>query len=252
MAILAAVGLGIAVSVGAFNKENQEVKKTNEDISDLASTIYKLSEKSEKINNVLNKFEQLDNKVIKTTEDLKEMDNLFSSIADALSEGEKKEYQLLETDAARLKMLEDINKQAKLSTEQARETQRNTILNTSAKTIAGSAINLDSLHSLNRNTLYDTIDNSKDDLKLTTSAITTTRELVESMLNQMSVEQHLKMLRDDNNRELQEYVNKMGKLALQLEDTNLSLGDKVKLYQAALDSLTSDEAKTAFKQANRQ
>ena len=82
-ALLAALGFGIAAATGSFKSGSD---KTTENVKSLSAEIYNLNKESVAINNAINSFETLDNKIIKTNKDLEEMNTILSEVADTLSD----------------------------------------------------------------------------------------------------------------------------------------------------------------------
>jgi len=101
-------------------------KKNAEQIQDLNKEIYDLTKRAEALETVVSKFDAIDEKVIKTNEDLKEMNDLLSSAADNLDDTEvdkkddvgygkgvsqKQAYEALSSNVERRRFLEDEAKQ---------------------------------------------------------------------------------------------------------------------------------------------
>lgn len=91
-----------------------------DNINELSNEIYKLNESANALNEVGRKFDELDDKIIKTKEDLAEMSSLLKSAGDNLSEendkdekgkeiensSDKYDYSQLESDTERRKFIE--------------------------------------------------------------------------------------------------------------------------------------------------
>ena len=129
--VAAIIGASIAIGVAAANQDkyNKSAEKASKDINALSKEIYDLNKKSTSLQTVLNKFDDLDNKILKTNDDLKEMSELLESAADNLSDEEKEVYEGLTTDKARREYLESVKKATDLQLASKRNEQRNTILN---------------------------------------------------------------------------------------------------------------------------
>lgn len=241
-AILAA--LGIAAIVMAVNMSKSS-ETTEDSVKKMSAEIYKLTEKANELDSVINKFEKLDNHIIKTTEDLKEMNSLLSAASDSLDEDEKEIYDSLQTDVERLNFLKEVTEKARQETEQLERDQRNFILGLKEEDIKESAVIRDNVYALNNSALYKQI-NSRN---LATSLASSTRKLAQATLEQLSVENQLKILRDQS--KLSEYIDVHKELAQTLETEELTLADTAAAYQKAYDTLNSTEAKNAFEQANK-
>lgn len=85
LAILAAFGLamGIAAIAGAFNKKEDDAA---ENIKALSAEIYKLEESAQALESTADHFDQLDNKVLKTREDLQAMNEDLEKIGESMSD----------------------------------------------------------------------------------------------------------------------------------------------------------------------
>lgn len=218
---------------------------TEDSVKKMSAEIYKLTEKANELDSVINKFEKLDNHIIKTTEDLKEMNSLLSAASDSLDEDEKEIYDSLQTDVERLNFLKEVTEKARQETEQLERDQRNFILGLKEEDIKESAVIRDNVYALNNSALYKQI-NSRN---LATSLASSTRKLAQATLEQLSVENQLKILRDQS--KLSEYIDVHKELAQTLETEELTLADTAAAYQKAYDTLNSTEAKNAFEQANK-
>ena len=162
-ALLAALGIGIAASMGAFKPASD---KAADQVNTLSNDIYKLTEKANAIAQVEKQFDALDNKIIKTAEDTKEMAKLLESAADKLTEEDKATYENLQSNQAKRTFLEE--KEAEYREEankkrqeqlkvlrQLNDEQRKELL--TAKD-ANSLMVQDAVFSINNNTLYEYID----------------------------------------------------------------------------------------------
>lgn len=111
------------------SQQKQGAEKTAEDINNLSKEIYDLNKKSTSLQTILNKFDDLDNKILKTNDDLKEMSNLLASAADSLSDEEKEVYNSLTTDQARREYLASLKATTDVDLASKRAEQRQKILN---------------------------------------------------------------------------------------------------------------------------
>ena len=84
LTLVAALGVGISAAFGAFNQKTDE-SYAAESVNKLPNEIYKLNAKANEINNITTAFDKLDNKLIKTNSDLKEMSSLLDQAADKLN-----------------------------------------------------------------------------------------------------------------------------------------------------------------------
>ena len=104
-------------------------KDTSTSINEMSKAIYDLNKKSQELDSVIKKFEDLDNKVLKTNADLEEMHNLLESAGDSLSDEEKDIFSTLQTDQAKKEFLESVRDTATSELGAKRAEQRETILN---------------------------------------------------------------------------------------------------------------------------
>ena len=101
-ALVAALGLGIAAAVGAFGGSGQSI---SDSCNKTSNEIYKLTEKSNNLKQIISDFEAIDNKVIKTNDDIKEMNKLLETAADKLDDQEKADYANLVSQQAKIEYL---------------------------------------------------------------------------------------------------------------------------------------------------
>ena len=162
-ALLASLGIGIAASMGAFKPASD---KAADQVNTLSNEIYKLTEKANAIAQIEKQFDALDNKIIKTAEDTKEMTKLLESAADKLTEEDKATYENLQSNQAKRLFLEekeaDYREEANEKRQeqlkvlrQLNDEQRKELL--TAKD-ANSLMVQDAVFSINNNTLYEYID----------------------------------------------------------------------------------------------
>lgn len=109
-AMVAALGLSIAVAVGAFDNRSA-AEKASDEVNSLSTEIYNLTKTADALKNVTSKFDDLDNKVLKTNKDLEEMDSLLESAGDSLSTEEdavynQETYKNLQDNTSRRRYLE--------------------------------------------------------------------------------------------------------------------------------------------------
>lgn len=97
-----ALGFGIAAMTGAFNTSGKSI---GDSFNETSNDIYKLTEKSNNLKKIISDFEEIDNKVIKTNEDIKEMNKLLETAADKLDEQEKADYNNLVSQQAKIEYL---------------------------------------------------------------------------------------------------------------------------------------------------
>ena len=89
--MVAALLVGGAIAgIAALASKNTSGEKETKEIQNLNKEIYDLTKRAESMQTIVSKFDALDEKIIKTNEDLKEMNNLLTSAADNLDDTEVK------------------------------------------------------------------------------------------------------------------------------------------------------------------
>jgi hypothetical protein len=190
---------------------NKSAEGTAEKVNKLSNEIYKLNEQSVAIDNITNSFDKLDNKIIKTKEDVAEMSELLAQageqmnndeVDDKKNEGfgkgvnEKEHYESL-SDEGKRKYLEDKQAQIDAELRDKRQDQIDLINNMSSserdKFLDENTTNneiraaQDAIYELNKQTVYDTIDALKDQNAITNEVAAATENLTRSMLDNLSV-----------------------------------------------------------------
>ena len=84
---LAVAGITLGIVKGVQSAQGKNDTKA---VQDLNKEIYDLTKRAESMQTVISKFDELDEKIIKTNDDLKEMNNLLTSAADSLDDSEVK------------------------------------------------------------------------------------------------------------------------------------------------------------------
>jgi TP901 family phage tail tape measure protein len=75
------LGVLAMLAVGLFDTDRAS-EKTAESIRDLQVSLYNISKETKDFNSLVNRFDELDKKVFKTTEDMKEMETILDKIRD--------------------------------------------------------------------------------------------------------------------------------------------------------------------------
>lgn len=257
--LAAALGIGIAASMGAFNS-GSEVDKTSEEVNKLSNKIYQLETKASAINTITKSYDDLDKKLIKTNADQEEMNKLLDQAADKLDEEQKNAYNALQTNEDRLKYLKAIRQQSEEEADTLRRQQINSISNASSSTkntlldenttdskilTAQAAI-----YANNNNELYKYIDSL-------TEAKAGVEDLAEVLLSELTPAQALAFaeqpvliskLVDSLNSLSTTYTSLSdssvkGTAAEVLTSDDYSVVDKVNAYKDAMSSLDSEMAK---------
>lgn len=107
---IAALALFITMFRSAFNGTQEAADKAMEKINQIQAEIYTNVDKKNTFTNLISQFETLDEKIVKTSEDLEEMSNIRAQLLENFTEDERMSMQNMSTDqivrAAELKSLE--------------------------------------------------------------------------------------------------------------------------------------------------
>ena len=85
MALIAAIA-AVIVYLTVFKDTTSAVDKAANSINKLSAEIYELDQKAQSINNVVNEFDALDRKILKTSEDLAAMNELLDKGGESLDD----------------------------------------------------------------------------------------------------------------------------------------------------------------------
>lgn len=129
LAVAAALGAAVIGISAAIAKNANTADNAARDVNKLSKQIYDLNNKATKLDTVLDKFDDIDNRVLKTNADLKEMNELLQSAADSLADEEKEQFNALTTARERRNFLAQVKEDAEKELASTREKQANRILN---------------------------------------------------------------------------------------------------------------------------
>lgn len=256
--LAAALGVGIAASMGAFNGGNQ-ASKTADEVNNLSNEIYKLENKARALDTVTKSYNDLDNQIIKTQKDQEKMNELLDQAADKLDEEEQKAYKALTTNEQRIRYLEAIQSKAEQDANKKRQEQLNKINklspNQRANFLDPNSTDSDiltaqsAIYAINNAKLYDFVDGLEN-------AQEGVEKLAQSLLSQLSPAEALAfantpdkindLVKTLNNANIQLSNGKNAGVASVLTSDDYSVVDKVKAYREALGSL-DDSMKETFK-----
>lgn len=257
--LAAALGVGIAASMGAFNSGSQ-VDQTSEAVNKLSNQIYQLETKASAINTITKSYDDLDKKLIKTNADQEEMNKLLDQAADKLDEEQKNAYNALQTNEDRLKYLKAIRQQSEEEADTLRKQQINSISNASSGTknalldenTTDSKIltTQAAIYANNNNELYKYIDSL-------TEAKAGVEDLAEVLLSELTPAQALAFAEQPELiSKLVDSLNSLSTTYTSLSDSSVkgtaaevltsddySVVDKVNAYKDAMASLDNEMAK---------
>ena len=262
-----AAGAAIMALTSKMNKTGAD--KAAEDVNKLSNEIYKLQEKANTIKSIEKQYDALDNKIIKTTADIKEMNDLLDKAADKLSEEEKETFSRLTTDKQRRDYLAQVEREATSEANAKRAEQRNIIRNLSAgernRLLSSNTTNADYLEAqsaifaLNNNALYEAVDRLG---KVEDGVESFTQSILENMTAQEAwayaqdesgsrIEQLLKTI----NEATTVYDNEQVSLASILDSDDIPLRDRIVAYnelEATISSLGDPGLLRSFRDAYQQ
>ena len=95
---------------GIINASQQAADDAIDKINEIQAKIYTNVEKKNTFTNLIDQFEDLDNKIIKTSDDLEQMDNIRAQLLENFNEDERRSMQGMTT--------EQLIRQAEIKTEQ--------------------------------------------------------------------------------------------------------------------------------------
>lgn len=256
------IGVSIGAAVAMANAGNK-AKDSSESINEMSKAIYDLNKKSQELDSVIKKFEDLDNKVLKTNADLEEMHKLLESAGDSLSDEEKDVFSTLQTDQAKKEFLESVQDAATSELGAKRSEQRETILNLRNKggqkwsnwltsTKAEDIQARDAMYALNNAYLYQQIDN----LNIDKERAKVIENITQNMLTQLKAEKAAALLA--NQSQIDTYIGALagqGDAAETLASEDKTIRERVeafkKLHQAMAD-LGDDAILEAFDTVNKE
>ena len=261
-AILTLLAVIVALMV-VFVDWSSETEKASKNIQKLSNEIYKMNEASSSIKKTIADYEALDNQIIKTKEDLEEMNNLLNSAEESIdfTQGGKIKEKDAELAKENYKSLSEAQKLNVLKKEQTRleneiwaarkkqlaelkklnEEQRNYLLN------EDSAVS-SAVYATNNAYLYEQIDELKETSHLTDEQISATEDLGERILANLSAQEAYNWAVDDNGQKIKDLVKQLEELnvAEVLTSNDYTLKEQINAYKEAYAQLEG-AAKDAFK-----
>ena len=264
--LLTILGITIGTAIAKNVAYGKSADKAADDVNKLSNEIYKLQQKADAIKTIEKQYDALDNKIVKTAEDQKKMNELLDSAGDKLSSENQKDkhkkdiegtseqdiYKNLQSDKARREYLAQIEDDATRQANKKRREQISILQNLSAAerqrilTSKGNADFLktqDAIYATNNNTLYeyiDTLGNVGEGVE----------QLTQNILEQMDAEEAYKYATDDSGAAIKRLANTINNastviegsqvsLAEVLDSTKYSFEDKIKAYNDLYASIAA-------------
>lgn len=229
LAFLAALGIAAAVSItGAINSSSNAEDNAADSISRLSTEIYQLSTTANELQTVIDTYDELDRKIIKTTEDQEEMTSTLEEAADKLSDEQKEIYNSLTTNQQKIDYIRKAREEDLAKIESDRQKQLNELKNNSGLLTGTSddAVKVQSaVYAAANQKLYDYDDKMGYD--------SDTESLVQKMLESMSpTEVYRYVLNPEKIEALADSVAELD-IAGTLLSSSSSLMDVVAAYQSA-------------------
>lgn len=232
-------------------------------INSLSNEIYTLNERITTIDSAIDTFDELDNKLIKTTEDIEAMNDALASAADKLTDEQKEAYNALTTNAARREYLESISAATTEEANKKRQEQldewnnamsrgygSDMLTSTDSEMIAAR----DALYAINNSRLYDAVDEMTD---LTEKQRDAVEDLAQSILEAVDAETALSYANSNYSEtlattlsqleDIKTATNEYASVSEILTSDDYTLKDRVKAYEKIAQALKdSEEALKAF------
>lgn len=276
---LAVAGITLGIVKGV---QRAQGKNNTEAIQNLNKEIYDLTKRAESIQTVVSKFDALDEKIIKTNEDLKEMNNLLTSAADNLDDTEvknkddigygkginqKQAYQALKSDIEKRNFLETETKKTRqqITSKYAETREHINSLRSKGKLqdfLTGSSKEAqairDSVYSYNNLKMYNIMDELVEKGSLSSAESsnieTWTQKILENvdalkaeqLAQSDAIEKNTKLIAQTKllTKENQEYTNVLDILS----SNDYALSEQVKAYQTMLETITDPAIKQSFQE----
>ena len=235
------------------------IESTEDKVNKLSNEIYQLESASSAINTIINSYDELDKKLIKTNADQEEMNKLLDQAADKLDNEQKAAYDALKTNEDRLRYLKAVQAESEGKSNQLRREQINLISNSSGATksrlLDENATDSEvltaqaAIYANNNYELYKYIDSLED-------AKDGVEKLAQALLNKLTPAQALAFAQQPELiAQLTDSLNSLSTTYTSLSDSavtgtaaevltsdNYSIIDKINAYKEALASLDSEMA----------
>ena len=252
---LVAVGALIAGITIAIKKNLPSIANVSKAVGKLTNEVYELNKSNTAIDNAISKWDEYDNKLIKTEEDAKSLRDTLNQVSDSLTENQQKIYKQAQTDEERRRLLrqfkEDNNRQIKedwtkvnqqlgrLSTADRKKVLSGDTSNLSDEEAENARVLQNATYARGNYQLYQIIDKNVDKLGKAKDAV---ESLGQAILSNLSAERVYE-LSQDNGKGIQQLVDNLSKVNTQvkkLASKDGSLKDRVAAYQEISAALASD------------
>ena len=262
IALIAAAVAGIALLTWYLHdKLAPSIKNVAKAVGTLTNEVYELNKSNTAIDNAISKWDEYDNKLIKTEEDAKSLHDTLDQVSDSLTENQQKIYKQAQTDEERRRLLrqfkEDNNRQIKedwtkvnqqigrLSTADRKKVLSGDTSNLSDEDAENARVLQNATYARGNYQLYQIIDKNVDKLGKAKDAV---ESLGQAIISNLSAERVYE-LSQDNGKGIQQLVNNLSKVNTQvkkLASKDGSLKERVAAYQEISAALASDSEQLAI------
>ena len=258
---LVALGALIAGIAIAIKKNLPSIANISKAVGKLTNEVYELNKSNTAIDNAISKWDEYDNKLIKTEEDAKSLHDTLNQVSDSLTENQQKIYKQAQTDEERRRLLrqfkEDNNRQIKEDWTKVNQQLGRLSVADRKKVLSGDTSNLSDEEAENARVLqnatyargnyqlYQIIDKNVDKLGKAKDAV---ESLGQAILSNLSAERVYE-LSQDNGKGIQQLVDNLSKVDTQvkkLASKDGSLKERVAAYQEISAALASDSEQLAI------
>lgn len=213
---------------------SSQEEKAADEINKLSTEIYQLSTTVSELQTLTDTYDELDRKIIKTTEDQEAMNTALEEAADKMTEEQKKVYELLATNQQKIEYIKRIKAENSAKIEEDRQAQLDQIKQ-NASLLTGNSDEAQTVQSAVYKTsnqyLYDRVDEKGYD--------TNTETLTQKILEGMSVsENYLYATNKDKINNLVDQIDELG-IAETLLSSSSSLTDVVNAYNSTSGAIRS-------------
>ena len=260
-AVIAAVAAFTVLGIYLHNKFTPSIKNVSKAVGKLTNEIYELNKSNTAIDNAISKWDEYDNKLIKTEEDAKSLHDTLNQVSDSLTENQQKIYKQAQTDEERRRLLrqfkEDNNRQIKedwtkvnqqigrLSTADRKKVLSGDTSNLSDEEAENARVLQNATYARGNYQLYQIIDKNVDKLGKAKDAV---ESLGQAIISNLSAERVYE-LSQDNGKGIQQLVDNLSKVNTQIKQLaskDGSLKDRVAAYQKISAALASDSEQLAI------
>lgn len=215
-------------------------EKAVDEMKKLSNEAYRASQKSYELANTTSKFDELDKKIVKTKEDLKEMNSLMDAASEKLSDEEKEHFNFLSSVQAKNAYLKEVQEKAK---EESRNKNNQIVSNfVNSKNRAELKNNseyADALFAATKGKLYDSL----DALGLKGEDRDNANALITMLADSLDIDQVEELLTKEGSIEgvIQQITGQSGAMSvLNSDDANFT--DKIKALRELQLALGEDTA----------